>query len=705
VPRVSLVTTPRHARLRAEAVGTAPGATAARRVDLDGLRAVAVLLVAVHHVWVHRVSGGVDVFLLLSGFFVGGALLRSIDRGAPPDPRRYLPRLARRLLPTLVLVVAAVLAASALLLPRTRWDDVASESLSSLAHVENWWLASSGRAYGAADVGQSPFQHVWSLSVQGQLYVAVPLLLLVVWVLAGRARAADPSRVVRVAVAAAAVASFGYAAATVGARPQVAYYDTAARAWEYLLGALLAVVLARTRLPRPWGARVGWIGLAVLLFSGALVDGGALFPGPAALVPLLGACLVILAGAGSGPARGVTRLLASGPLPRAGSYAYGFYLWHWPVLVMVVALRDRPTGWLAGTGVLVLSALLAIATKHLVEDPWRDGAPVGGQGGRGRAVALRRRALAVTAGVTVVAVPLAWLGYVASVRADVGAGAGDLRTHPGAMSVVEPLLYATDESVAPVPDLLAAGEDKVRAVFDGCGTPGGDSTVTVCSYGDLDAGRSVVVAGGSHAEQWIDAVAAVGEARGFRVDTMIRWGCSLFDGTDGMEIWVEADPTCDDWSQNALEELEARTPDVVLTTSTRPAGDGAATREIVPGAYVAAWERLDRAGIRVVALRDNPWLASSAIECLAAASTTSQCAVPRADVLDEVDPTTQVRFAAAGADVRFFDLVDLLCPDDTCPFVQGGRVVYRDDHHLTRTYTMSTVPVLDDRLGPLLGWW
>jgi len=700
VLHVSVTSAPRHARPDVR-TGVPSAGPAVRRADLDGLRALAVLIVAVYHVWVHRVSGGVDVFLLLSGFFVGGALLRSFERGAPPDLRRYLPRLARRLLPTLLVVVAAVLVASALLLPRTRWDDVASESLASLAHLENWWLAGSGQAYGAADVTQSPLQHVWSLSVQGQLYVGVPLLLLAVWRLAGRAGAIDRSRVVLAVVVTAAVASFVYAAVSVAARPQTAYYDTAARAWEYLLGAVLAVALVRARTPRPRTGLVGWVGVTVVLLSGVIVDGGASFPGPAALVPLAGASLVMLAGAGTGASTGVTRLLAWGPLSRAGSYAYAFYLWHWPVLVMVVVLRDRPVGWLAGAGVLVLSALLAIGTKHLIEDPWRDAARVGHR----RAVARPRRPLAAIAAVTVVVLPLAWLGYVASVRADVGEGGGDLRTHPGAMSVVEPFLYATDESVAPIPDVLAAGEDKVRAVFDGCGTPGGDASVTVCSYGDLDADRVIMVAGGSHAEQWIDAVAAVGEERGFRVDSMIRWGCSLFDGTDGMEIWVEADPTCGDWTQNALEELEERKPDVVLTTSTRPAGDGATTREIVPGAYVAAWERLNRAGITVVGLRDNPWLASSAVECLASASEITECAVERADVLDEVDPTSLVRLADAGADVRFLDLDDLLCPEETCPFVQGGRVVYRDDHHLTRTYTMSTVPVLDERLGPLLDWW
>jgi peptidoglycan/LPS O-acetylase OafA/YrhL len=688
------------------------------RGDLDGLRAVAVALVAVYHVWVHRVSGGVDVFLVLSGFFVGGGLLRSFSRGTSINLRTYLPRLARRLLPALVVVLAAVVLATAWWLPRTRWADVSHETLAALLHLENWYLALADGDYGAADQGQSPLQHVWSMSVQGQLFIAVPVVLLAAWWLADRAGARRPSGVLHAVVALLAGASFVYAASTTRVDQGFAYYDTFARSWEYLAGVLLAVVALRLRLRRSVSVAVGWLGLALVFLTGAVVDGASAFPGPATLMPVVGAALVVLAGAApAGTARGgVTRVLAWRPLARAGGYAYAFYLWHWPVLVFATVVRDRPVGWLAGSGVLVLSALLAITTKHCVEDPLRAarGRSPGTALSRsirmppGQAPRWRRRAtvtVVASLAVAVVVAPLTWTAHVRSVRSSVDTAGQDLTTYPGAMAAAEPLVFSADPDLEPVPDPLSAGEDKVRAVFDGCGVQAGETTVTVCSYGDLDAPRVVAVVGGSHAEQWIDAIAAVGQLEGFRVDTMIRWGCSLVEGRGGMEEILANDPTCLTWSQNALTELEHRRPDVVFTTATRPTPSSVAPHETVPTSYVQAWERLGAQGIRVVAIRDNPWLPVSAVACVAEhGADPTMCSVPRGAVLDAQDPTSVVAPALTGT-VRFIDVDDVICPDETCPFVQGGRLVYRDEHHLTATYAASMVPVLRERLGPALGWW
>lgn len=683
------------------------GAPAAYRHDLDGLRALAVVLVAIYHVWVHRVSGGVDVFLMLSGFFVGGGLLRSFARGTPVRLRTYVPRLARRLLPALAVVLAAVLVASATLLPRTRWTGVSGETLASLLYVENWRLAAAEQAYGAADATQSPLQHVWSLSVQGQLFVGLPVLLLIVWWLAGRAGVERRLVVVHATVVVLAVASFVHAALGVRTDQAFTYYDTFARAWEYLAGMVLAVVVARVRLPGRWAVVAGWAGLVLVVASGVLVDGGALFPGPATLVPLAGAALVVVAGTSGGhaaPAGSVSRLLGRPAVARAGGYAYAFYLWHWPVLVFAVVVRDRPVGWLAGTAVLLTSAALAVATKHLVEDPVRSGrraaAPARTRGVP-RAVPVVATAALVLA---VAAVPTAWLRHVDGVRSESRVAGVDLETYPGALSVVDPLVFAVDAALDPIPDVVSAPDDKVRAVDDGCGTGPGDDTLRVCSYGDLDAARVIAVVGGSHAEQWIDALAAIGEEEGFRVDTMIRWGCSLIEGTDEVEHVVGEDATCPAWSERALDRLERDTPDVVFTTATRPAPEDDPRRETVPAAYLAAWLRLADSGVVTVAIRDNPWLPGSPVDCVAVHGTAPECAVERATVLDDENPLVALD-AETPELVRFVDVNDVICADDVCAFVQGGRLVYRDGHHLTATYVESLAPVLRDRLEPVLGWW
>ncbi|HXS86530.1 MAG TPA: acyltransferase, partial [Mycobacterium sp.] len=143
------------------------------RHDLDGLRGIAIALVAMFHVWFGRVSGGVDVFLALSGFFFGGKLLRAaLNPEASLSPVPEVIRLVRRLLPSLVVVLAGCAALTILIQPQTRWETFADQSLASLGYYQNWELASTVADYLRAGESVSPLQHIWSMSVQGQFYIA-----------------------------------------------------------------------------------------------------------------------------------------------------------------------------------------------------------------------------------------------------------------------------------------------------------------------------------------------------------------------------------------------------------------------------------------------------------------------------------------------------------------------------------------------------
>src|ERR1700737_4547138 len=143
------------------------------RHDLDGLRGIAIALVAVFHIWFGRVSGGVDVFLALSGFFFGGKILRAaLNPDLSLSPVAEVIRLVRRLLPALVVVLACCGLLTVLVQPETRWETFADQSLASLGYYQNWELANTASDYLRAGEAVSPLQHIWSMSVQRQFYIA-----------------------------------------------------------------------------------------------------------------------------------------------------------------------------------------------------------------------------------------------------------------------------------------------------------------------------------------------------------------------------------------------------------------------------------------------------------------------------------------------------------------------------------------------------
>ncbi|HEY5840389.1 MAG TPA: acyltransferase, partial [Mycobacterium sp.] len=244
------------------------------RHDLDGLRGVAILLVAAFHIWFGRVSGGVDVFLVLSGFFFGGKLLRNALSDQPAlSPRRELVRLVRRLLPALVVVLAASAVLTILIQPQTRWEAFADQSLASLGYYQNWQLAWTAANYLKAGEAVSPLQHIWSMSVQGQFYLTFLLVVFGVTALLRRPLGKRLRIFFVVLFSALTIASFVYAIFAHQADQSTAYYNSFARAWELLAGALAGALVGYVRLPMWLRTVAATIGLAAILSCGWLIDG------------------------------------------------------------------------------------------------------------------------------------------------------------------------------------------------------------------------------------------------------------------------------------------------------------------------------------------------------------------------------------------------------------------------------------------------
>src|SRR5690606_418008 len=260
---------------------------------------IAIALVAVFHVWFGRVSGGVDVFLVLSGFFFGGRVLRgALTPGVALRPVPEDTRLIRRLLPAIVVVLAVSAVLTILIQPETRWEAFADQSLASLGYYQNWELARTASNYLRAGEAVSPLQHIWSMSVQGQFYIAFLLLVFgMAFLLRGLLLGRHLRVLLIVLLSALTTASFVYAIVAHQADQITAYYNSFARAWELLLGALAGALVHHVRWPMWLRTVVSVVALAAILSCGAFIDGVAEFPGPWALVPVGATILLILSAA------------------------------------------------------------------------------------------------------------------------------------------------------------------------------------------------------------------------------------------------------------------------------------------------------------------------------------------------------------------------------------------------------------------------
>ncbi len=689
------------------------------RHDLDGLRGVAILLVAVFHVWFGRVSGGVDVFLALSGFFFGGRVLRTaMTPGASLWPVPEVTRLVRRLLPALVFVLAAAAVLTILIQPETRWETFADQSLASLGYYQNWELANTASDYLRAGEAVSPLQHIWSMSVQGQFYIGFLALIFGCAVVFRRIFGRHMRIAFIVLLSALTIASFVYAIFAHNADQATAYYNSFARAWELLLGALVGAVVTRLRWPMWLRTVAAVIGLAAILACGALIDGVHEFPGPWALVPVGATMLFILSAANrmadahtAGRMPAPNRLLATAPFVALGAMAYSLYLWHWPLLIFYLSYTGYPrVNFVEGAAVLVVSAVLAWLTTRFVENPLRYRTTAAATPAVPLRARLRRPTMALGSVVVLLAVALTatsftWREHVTIERSNGKELSGlSSRDYPGARALLN---KAKVPKLPMRPTVLEARNDLPRTTEDGCISDFDNVGVINCTYGDKSATRTIALAGGSHAEHWITALDLLGRTHNFKVVTYLKMGCPLT--TEAVPLVMGDNrpyPKCHVWNERVMDKLVADHPDYVFTTATRPwnikPGD------VMPANYIGIWQTLSNNNIPILAMRDTPWLVRNGqpyfpADCLAEGGNAISCGVKRSDVLSPYNPTLD--FIARFPLLKPLDMSDAVCRHDICRAVEGNVLLYHDAHHISSTYMRTMTSEVGRQIAIATGWW
>jgi peptidoglycan/LPS O-acetylase OafA/YrhL len=670
------------------------------RADLEGLRAVAVVLVLLYHARIPGFTGGyvgVDVFFVLSGFLITGILLRERGTTGRISLPNFYARRARRILPASALVLVVTVVAAALFMPPLTLPDTTKDAAAAALYVSNMRFGLQATDYLGSQMAPSPILHYWSLGVEEQFYVFWPALVLLVC-----SRGGSVARRIGITAVVVSVLSFALSLWMTNANAPWAFFSLPTRAWELGIGAVLAVSGSwLARVPARPAAALGWMGLAAVALSGVVLGDSTPFPGTAALLPTLGSALVIVAGVR--PSRLAPARLLSTAVPRfLGRISYSLYLWHWPLLVIPAAALGAPLRLPERVALAGAAIVLAAASQHWVEEPLRQGRVIGTRPrfNLAMAAALTLAVAATSLGVGVVAA----LGpsdvsasTLASDEATVNRIIDQAQVAATAGASAAPLPATVD---VPVPAALRPSISTARDLLpdpyaDGCLVKELAVDSPPCLYGDVGSPHAVVLFGDSHAASWWPALNELAVQRGWQLVTYMKSACSPSDvlqwPADLKRMYTE----CQAWREHILSRIAALHPDLVVVSGTTSltlvhqdgTGYSAAQSASVWGAGLAkTLERLAQSTDHVVVLGDTPKSDFDVPVCLSAhRDSILACATPLAHAVS-ANWQKATADAARSAGATYVDPSIWVCPSAPCPPVVGNFLVYRDNQHLTPPY-------------------
>ena len=642
------------------------------RPDLDGLRAVAIVMVVLFHA---RVPGfdagftGVDVFFVISGYLITRKLL---DEAVPTGRVRLLGfwgKRIRRLVPAMALMVAVTLVGSMLVLLVIDLAEVARQGAAAVLYVSNFLFASEAGDYFGGDLERSPFLHTWSLGVEEQFYIVWPLLVAAACLI-GRGRPHALKPLLYLAFGGLLVASLAVCVTLTERGSAWAFYGLPSRAWEFAAAGLLAAVpLPKLARHAALSSGIAVAGLATIGAGLLFIPGGAGYPGLWALFPVVGTVLVIAAGEGierdtRSPA--VSSALSLAPMQSVGRVSYSWYLWHWPFIVLAVAwLSDDRVRVRLAAGLLSLP--VAYVTYKLYERPVRFSPLLTRSDWRtlGAGLALTALVLTGVAGVTRYA---------------------DSRTSGEGL----------DAQLAEIRD-----EERQYTCGREATSPSG---IEYCEAGALDSDVTVMLIGDSHARHWKTALAEVAGDLDVRLVDIWRGACPPMEVriAEGDQQIANEAALCEAHraeTQTLIDELDpavvivsqsdAYLPRVRADDGTQPDQRGRVA--LWGSAFADLLSSLLEAGVAPAVIIDNAHMPSDPVECLAREREGGACTVPVSEAQNIASPLEQAERAVLLTldDVAVFDPTPLICGREVCRVVIDGDIVYADNGHLTTQFTSA----------------
>lgn len=641
--------------------------------EIQGLRAIAVGLVLIFHLWPTVLSGGyvgVDVFFVISGYLITGLLVRRAERDGQISLVDFYARRARRLLPAATTVLVAVFCGIFIFLPEVRWEETAIQIAASALYIQNWMLAWLSVDYLGAENAASPVQHYWSLSIEEQFYFIWPLMMIGALQFSKRYGFSLRNTFI-VALSIIFAASLAASVILVAREPSWSYFVSHTRIWELALGGLLALVIHRLQF-REGGIRVALLaaGLATIAWSAIAYSQNTPFPGWAALAPTLGAACIIVAG---DVKFGMFRGLNNRFMIYIGDRSYSIYLWHWPIISFYLA-HNKEINFLDGIFIIIFTLVISHISYEYIEDRYRN-APVGE---RWRpivcGIASVLSCVAVAAGVQY------WMSAQPIRKIDI---AND--SYPGPAALFTSV--SVPDSVEAIPSLASLKRDLPVVYKEKCHQDQrGDEPIN-CILGNPNGSKTIVVVGDSHAAQWVPAFQRLTERNGWKLVTFTKSACP-FSRVEVKAAGGIPYPSCAKWRENALTKIKELRPDFVFTSQSR--GYGYVGREVMAQGLRSVWKALTGMNIPVIVIQDTPWITFDPGDCLSAGKP-ENCSADRKFV-EADDLLSYAAHTLRGVD--FVDMTDGICGPLKCDAVVGNIIVWRDRNHLTATYAGSLAPYL-----------
>ena len=692
---VSIDTVDDELSVRGDEAGTAPG-DRRFRPDVEGLRAVAIVLVVLYHGGLKALSGGyvgVDVFFVISGFVITGLLLRERAGRGRTSFLGFYGRRSRRIIPAATLVIVVTVIATYWVLGAIYGSPTAVDGRWTAVFLANFHFASVGTNYLNQQQPPSPLLNFWSLAVEEQFYLLYPAFFVALAVLGRKATFRVRLGIGLVVVIA---ASFTLSVLQTNSDPTVAYFSPFTRAWELALGALVAVATPwLLQAPRVLSGAVTWLGLGAIAFSAVAFGADTAYPGSLVAIPVLGAALVI-AGGMAAPKWAAESVLGLQPFRWVGRISYSLYLWHWPILIIAADQAGKTSLPFRENVVwLLLALVLSVVTYTLVENPIRH------------IRASPKKSVVIGLGAVIVTVALLSLAISAE-----SSPLGNYRITPVSTAEALDRQVAAATSITKVPKDLQPKLSQVEYYWGGdyeslsCQASSSESMEKICTLGDTNAKRLMVVYGDSHAIMWLPAFDNIARTAHFRLVVLAKPDCpaELVTIANPAAPDPTPDSACSDWHKWALDWINSHRPSLLVITqaliysapSTAAGPAKLFTSQQWGNGLTALLNAVHGPGIRKVFLGDVPAFPEAAPSCASEHLDDVQaCFVPA---------STQIYFREVERSVvtadhtKYVNTTPWFC-SATCTPIVGKYYVYLNPVHINALWAVYLQNVLADSIG------